>query len=152
MIEVQMLDDIRSYQTDFLGPFTKRQCICIAVAAPLFGIFLYLTMGVAKISFDTALVISLVLPGMIAACGWIKMSNLPFEQYIAKVLYRTVLTPRVRLYKTKLPVKEQFKNAKKQSEKEYTSKLTKKELKEYEKQKKAETQKNINYGSEKYYK
>ena len=151
MIQVQMLDDIRSYQTKFLGSFTKRQCICLAVAAPLFFIFLYVTMGIAKLSFDTAIVVSLVLPSVIAACGWIKISNLPFEQYVIKVLYRTVFTTKVRLYKTKLPVKEQFKYAKKQAEKEYTSKLSKKELKAYEKKKKAEEQKNINYGQEKYY-
>lgn len=151
MIEVTMLDDIRSFQTKFLGPLTKRQCISVGLAFPVFGVMMYVTFGLFKLSLDTALTISLIPAGAIAACGWLTISNMPMEQFLIKYIYRTMLTPKVRKYKTRLPIKEQIKSAKRKAENEYMSTLSKKELKAYEKKKKAEEQKTIDYGDNKYY-
>lgn len=152
MIEVDMLDDIRSFKTKFLGPFTKRQCICVALAAPVLALSLYLTLGIAEMSIDTAITVSCVPAGVIASAGWLTISNMPLEQYLVKLVYRTFLTPKVRKYKTKLPIRESIKAIKKTQEQEKISKMSKKEQKAYEKRKKNEANKTITYGKEKVYK
>ena len=97
MIEVEMSDDIRKYDTNFIGSFSKRQCISLGL-----GCLLAIPIALAlPLSMDNKVFIGFAIALPIILCGWIKMDGMPFEVFIIRYIYRMILTPRKRKYKSK---------------------------------------------------
>lgn len=99
-IEIKINKDVGSYEAKFIGPFTKRQDICIALAAPVCW----------WIYFDLAPIISkdiagflVFIPAVLAALfGWVKPYGMPMERFLRSVFISMFLAPAHRKYKTSL--------------------------------------------------
>ena len=89
MVEVTVNKDIRKTETKFLGPFTLRQFISVAIAS-LYAIPLFICL---KIDITARIMIPCILAIPVAMCGWIKPFGMHFEFFLAKFLYLTLLTP-----------------------------------------------------------
>lgn len=100
MISIQIPKDIRAYEPKFLGPFTVREGVCLALAA---GIMLG---GVAleKLVFqmDTVSYIPPAIPAIIPIFfGWgEKFLHMKPEVYLRTVLVQSTMVPRYRPYRT----------------------------------------------------
>ena len=90
MVEVDVNKDIRKNETKFVGNLTLRQTIAVAIAA---SYSLPIFFGLSFIDLGARLVITFCLAIPTAMCGWIKPFGMPFEFFIARFLYLTVLTP-----------------------------------------------------------
>lgn len=98
MIEIHINKDVGSYEAKLIGPFTARQTVCIAVAAP----FCYLIYKIATpiIGIDAAGFL-ICIPAVIAwSFGWLKPYGMHTEKFVASVFVNTVLAPANRKYKT----------------------------------------------------
>lgn len=124
-----MSDDIRKFETKFLGPFTKRQLICIIIgifcAIP---VFLFINMEYPLKCF---VMLFVAMPAII--CGFTKMDGVNPEVWILRMFYLW-LHPR-RKYKSVNQYAPYYKKIKKCREKEKISKMTPKEQKAYIKRK-----------------
>jgi hypothetical protein len=96
-MQIDLHEDVHSYENKFLGNFTKRQVLCIILAlcviAPTF-IVLFLLVG----SIDLASIVSLLLGVPIIACGIFKINGVPLEKMIWYKLV-TRKCPKQRVYK-----------------------------------------------------
>ena len=97
MIEVEMSKDIRSFEPKFLGPFTFRQCIALAISC-VYGVPFMIFCTPLELS-DRGLVASLLMVPVIA-CGWLKMDGMHFEIFAIRYAYWAFLTPKNRKNKT----------------------------------------------------
>lgn len=95
MIEVTMNSDIREIEPKIIGPFTKRQLICVAIAIayglPIFFLLHMLPM-IARI------MISVVLMTPCITCGWCNAYGMPLEKFAMHVVRSAVLNPTKRAY------------------------------------------------------
>ena len=97
MLKVYPPKDIRSYETKFLGPFTKRECICltaIIIEALIFGPIL--AMFNIDIIYKCFIFLVLIIPAILF--GWYKPQGIPFETYLTRIVYLQFLTPKRRRY------------------------------------------------------
>ncbi len=132
MIEVQMTDDVRKIDPKVVGRYTKRQIICLLIAATYavpIAINLPLEL-VPKLAIGTTLAAPVVL------CGWIKVNKEPFEIVAVRYIYKKFLTPQKRKVKILNPYKDALKKVRKDTEKEMVKKMSPQKRKEYEKAKK----------------
>lgn len=136
MIRVQMLADIRAYEPKVVGSLTQRQVVSTFIALP---VFLFWARILPLDLFDK-IFIAVILAAPIALCGWITVDHLHLEQYAIRMLYRKILTPGIRKYKTQNTLHEELrkiqKEEEKQREKEYLKTLSPREVKRYNKAKK----------------
>lgn len=107
MIEVQMSKDIKEYEPKIIAFFTRRQVICIIIAAcyaiPLYFLLDYLEL---EISVSIPIVGVSLLPAIV--CGWVKMYGMPFETFFFKCILPSLFYPTKRRYEDK-NVFEEFK-------------------------------------------
>jgi len=99
MIEIRINKDIGSYQAKFIGPFTLRQTVCVALAAPV-CIFLYSRVGKFLPSTDIAGFLSAIPAAIAWLFGWCKPYGLPMEKFLKSIYVSMVLAPSHRKYKT----------------------------------------------------
>ncbi len=97
MIEVNIHKDIAGFEAPCIGPFTFRQTICIAVAAPIcWAIYHYLA---PVISPDLAGML-VAIPAFFAwALGWWRPFGMRPEKYLKAYFIGMILAPRLRTYK-----------------------------------------------------
>ena len=95
-INVMMPDDIRTHETKILGPFTKRDLICLTIGL---AYTVPITLLVPA-SLENKFLIFLLccMPAFLSAK--VKIKGLAFEIFVAKYLYLNFLTPKKRKYKT----------------------------------------------------
>ena len=146
MIEVQMTDDIRKYETKTLGPFTTRQVICFIIAAVI-------TIPIAALTdfeWDNKMLLVLVLSVPIVACGYVKMDGAYFEILALRLIYFFFLTPKKRKYVRKNTYKKLQEAVEKSEKKAKLGKLTESQRKAYQKHEEAKKKKvNIKYSNKK---
>ena len=145
MIDVEMSDDIRKYETKSIGMFTPRQFACIVlglvVALPI-GLFLPINDVWNKI----IVIILLALP--IWLCGY-KINGTNFEVLVIRFIYLYYLTPAKRKSVQKNWFHEDMNAYNKNLEKIKLLKLDKSQRSEYEK---AHKKGNVKYSIRKEYK
>lgn len=97
-IEIRINKDVGSYQAKFMGPFTMRQTVCVAIAAPVcWGIYF----GLSPIFTTDIAGFLMVIPAAIAALfGWIKPFGMPMERFLKSVFITMFLAPASRKYVT----------------------------------------------------
>ena len=129
MIQVQMSDDIRKFETKFLGPFTKRQLICIIIGIVcIIPVFLFVKLEYPPKAF---IMLFVAMPAFI--CGFTKMDGVNPEVWLMRMFYLWI-HPR-RKYKSVNQYAPYYKKIKKYREKEKISKMSPKEKKAYIKRK-----------------
>ena len=134
MLQVEMTEDIRKYDTKFLGPFTKRQTICVFLS--LISLPIGFLIPFSEPAYRIVAICLLAAP--IAMCGWVKMDGTYLEVLFIRYLYLTVLTPPKRKQISDNTIKELIDYRQKQLEKKKLATLTKKQRKLYEKKKAAQ--------------
>lgn len=98
MIEREIVKDIKSYEPKFIGPFSLRQTVCVALgAASSFPVFFLLNR--VFITEFSLLVASVVIAPFLV-CGWYKPYDIPFEKFVYRYIKITLMTPSKRKYKT----------------------------------------------------
>lgn len=130
MIEVQMTNDIRRFETKTFGMFTTRQVVCI-----LIGLFIGFPIGFAIPFSETSnkILVSMMLAIPFWLCGFIKIDHSPLEFIALRWLYMKVLTPPKRKC---IRESDWRKEEIKIKEKRRLAKMTPKERKNYQKTKK----------------
>ncbi len=123
-IEREVLQDITKYKARIIGPFTKRQAICVGIA----GGWSLLVHSIMKSTFYPTFILGVAMAVAIPAliCGFIEPYDMPMEKF-ALELIRSFLSPPVRKYKQKtnvelivdyLEAEEKKKNPRKVNKKE----------------------------------
>lgn len=98
MIEMYVEQDIGSYQTKFIGPFTLRQTICLLIGAPLcWTMYRYLS---PVLSRDLTGFLIAIPAFFFTAVGWYRPYGMKTEQYLKAVFVCRYLYPRMLKYKT----------------------------------------------------
>lgn len=128
MIYVEMTDDIRRYKTKFVGPFTKRQLVCVGLAL-LIGLPVFF--GIPGTT-DTKLIASCVVALPIGMCGFATMDGSPLEIIALRFIYSKILTPAKRKNISTTWFKETIDGIKKENERKMYANLTKKQRKKYD--------------------
>lgn len=97
-IEIRINKDVGSYQAKFMGPFTMRQTVCVAIAAPFcWGIYF----GLSPILTTDIAGFLVFIPATIAAMfGWLKPFGMPMERFLKSVFITMFLAPACRKYVT----------------------------------------------------
>lgn len=125
MIQVEMTDDIRRFQTKFMGPFTKRQLICLIIgglcAVPV------LTLLDIEIKKRAFVALFFAMPAII--CGFAKFDGVNPEVLALRCIYR-MLYPR-RVFKNENEYRPYLKQIKKERENNMISQMSKRERKSY---------------------
>lgn len=131
MIEVEMSDDIRKYNTKVWGPFTKRQLICIVIG------LVYSTpiALLIPVSLDNKMLIwgILIIPAL--ACGYVTLDGAAMEVMLLRIIYLYFLTPARRKCIQKNLFHEEMKQMEKIEEKQKLSRMTNSQRKTYLKKK-----------------
>ena len=97
MIQVEMSKDIRDYTPKVIGIFDKRQILFLG-ASCIYGI--PIMMFAKSIPFEIRLVVAVVLMLPVAACGWVKMYDMPLEQFIIHLITTKYMLSSKRPYVT----------------------------------------------------
>lgn len=90
MIEVEMNKDIRDCEQKLIGPFTKRQLVCVLVGIG-YGVPIFLLLG--KMDVSAKILITMLLMSPAFLCGWIKLYGLPLERFGIHIIKSKILTP-----------------------------------------------------------
>ena len=90
MIEIEMSKDVRDYQPRILGPLTRRQLICILIAAA-YCVPLFFLLPISDIMTKCVVVFVCAIPAI--SCGWVELYKMPFEVFIKQVILTTIATP-----------------------------------------------------------
>ena len=93
MIETKMPKDIRSYKTKFIGPFTMRQILCIAIMAAVDIILYILVIQPLKLPMEFIVYGLIFVDVPIGAFGWIEPQGIPLEKYLIDVILRSFIAP-----------------------------------------------------------
>ena len=145
MIEVQMTDDIRKYETKTIGPFTTRQLVCIIIAA-------IITIPIAALTdfeWDNKMLLIVILSVPIVACGYVKMDGAYFEVLALRFIYFFFLTPKKRKYVRK-NVYKKYQEAIEKSEKEAKlQKLSESQRRAYRKHEEEKKKASVKYSNKK---
>lgn len=96
MIEVPIPQDIREYETTFVGPLTLRHCVCIAAIGGITyaGYFLEKAAGIDPMSAPLFMIPALPF-GLI---GWFKPYGMHFEKFIGKAYDENFRCPSKRIF------------------------------------------------------
>lgn len=125
MIRVTMANDIRKYETKFIGPFTKRQSICM-IAGIIFGALIAL---ILPLKTSDKLLAAVICGAPIIFCGYIKKNGRYLEELFLFWMYRKILTPRIRTAKCKNYYREILDEMDKKEKMKQYRKMTPKERK-----------------------
>lgn len=97
-IEIKIPKEINKYEAKFIGPFTMRQSICLAIALPaciLLYNFLKPYIPVDVVGFVC------IFPAAIAYLfGWCKPYGMKFEKFVQSVFISSFVAPSKRKYCT----------------------------------------------------
>lgn len=97
MIEIEIPNDVRKYDSKLIGPFTARQAICAVVG----GIIVFA--GLQIFSFlptDMKMVLSMLLASPALLLGWYKPFGMKLEDFLKTAFISAMLSPKHRVYKT----------------------------------------------------
>lgn len=136
MVEVEMSDDIRKYETKTAGPFTTRQLVFLVIA------FIYaLPIAImVPIAIEYKILVAILLATPCILCGYVKMDGVNFEILVLRMIYLYFLTPAKRKQIVKNPFREELKKIKKQEEDKKIAAMTAKQRKKYIKEQKKKKQ------------
>ena len=148
MIDVEMADDIRKYETKTFGSFTTRQLACMAIGIA-YSVPIGLLLPIETINNKLFAIAILALPAIL--CGFVKMDGVYFEVIAIRMLYLYFLTPAKRKIVQVNPFHEAMNKQKTKEENVKLSKLPEAQRKEYYSRKKNKA-KFIRYSMKKEYK
>lgn len=95
-IELEVPQDITSYDTKLIGPFSLRQTICFIPAA---GACVAAFVWLPKILPQTICpLIGVLVAVPCILCGWVKIQGLPFEKFVLSAFTSNFLSPSKRKY------------------------------------------------------
>lgn len=132
MVTVAMPDDIRQFETKFIGNLTLRQLVCIAIGA----VFAIPTALLIPLDMMRKIIIGVLVEVPFFFAGWAKPQGMHFEIYVIRMIYYYVLTPRVRKVKMENPYYKSYKKILDAKEKAKLKKMSDKERNTYLRQKK----------------
>ena len=131
MISVPITMDVRKYEVKFLGPFNKKQTICLGIT----GLLGLIPFAVKPLHIYVKLGILTVLLILGFFAGTIKIAEMPFEVLIIRLLLLNVLGKPKRALKTTNEYSKLRTDIKKMQEKERINKMTPAQKKKYKKEK-----------------
>lgn len=131
MITVEMPEDIRKFEAKFMGNFTLRQTVCLAIGAAI--VIPVALLVPVDLMYKFVIGALLLIPFMFA--GWFKPQGMNFEVYAMRMIYYYVLTPRIRKAKMKNVYRTSYEKVLKAEEKKKLKGMTDAERKKYLKQK-----------------
>lgn len=127
MVRVRMSDDIRKYDTKFLGSLSKRQTFCMLIGL-LLGVGFSLLLPFAM---DVSILFGVIFASPVFLCGFLKINGCPFEVFALRYIYKQMLTPRKRKAKRITPLHADYLKAKKRAEQKKLAKMKPAERKKY---------------------
>lgn len=148
MIDVEMSDDIRKYETKTIGSFTTRQVVCMVIGFTV-GIPIGFLLPIE--SMENKLFVSALFAIPIILCGFVKMDGVYFEVIALRMIYLFFLTPAKRKAILSNSFHESMNKQKAKEERTRLSKLSESKRKEYYARKKNKA-KFIKYSLKKEYK
>ena len=100
MIEVEIPNDIRKYESKTIGPLTTRQLICCLIAGALDVAAYFIMTGPLGMSMGPNMVYAFAVVSIIPLSFCLKFYGMTAEKFLLHVVVRTMLSPKRRLYKT----------------------------------------------------
>ncbi len=142
MIEVEMTDDIRKYETKSIGPFTTRQAVCLIIGVVL-GAPLAILIPVDIVYKIVLFCVGAALPFI---CGFIKMDGAHAEVVLIRMAYKLFITPTKRKYKLENSFRKAMETMEKKEEQARYANMSVSQQKAYRKKKE---KKQIRYSNKK---
>lgn len=121
MIQVEMTEDIRKYETKAVGPFTSRQIACIIIGC-VYSIPIALLIPA---SWTNRMFIFMFLMAPAVMAGYCKLDGTHFESLVFRIAYLYILTPTKRKYKSKNTWRKQLNKIKAKEKKQEMAKAQK---------------------------
>ncbi|MCM1236473.1 MAG: PrgI family protein [Ruminococcus flavefaciens] len=101
MIIMPVPRDVREFKPKFIGPFSKREFIGVAVAAGLAVLTFAVTYPLQEgMTLNQRAVIVLVPAVVPLVCGFIDIQGMPIWVYVWNLIIQNFLAPRHRVYRT----------------------------------------------------
>ena len=132
-MQMKIPEDLSNIKSNFIGPFSLRQILCLGVAVPLvFIVIKYLTPYVG-IDICIFLCMLVAMPALaIGFCPREYLQNLYFEQFLGMIINYNVIRPIHRKYKIKNEYKyifDQYDKEQKEKQQKDIKNLTRTERK-----------------------
>ena len=129
MINIQIPKDVREYQPKFIGAFTFRQAVCLAIVAGINagGIFIQQNfLGMKEVNYIPQMILSII-PLFF---GWGEEAlRMKPESYLRTVFKNMFFIPKTRVYKSRNYYDIYFKPVEKEEEVKQEKMPKKKDLK-----------------------
>ncbi len=142
-IEVPITKEISEYEPKLIGPFNARQCLCLALCAPICYFVIrylspYLTQSVSMFFC--------FLPASVAYLfGWAKPYGMKTEKFLQSVFITRFIAPQHRKYKTVNTVETVLKDAEQEWQHTELMRIMENETKKERKQRLKENKKKKKY-------
>lgn len=91
MIEIRIPKDVRKYEPKLIGPFNKRQAICLGIFTPV----MLVLFNIVSPFFGNTIAAYTCFPvaGLAYLFGWVKPYGMGFEQFLASTFINNMLAP-----------------------------------------------------------
>ena len=142
-IEVPITKEISDYEPKLVGPFTLRQCLCLALCAVFcYFVLRYLSPYLTR----TISMFFCFVPASIAyLVGWSKPYGMKIEKFLGSVFVTRFLAPQNRKYKTVNTVETVLRDAEKEWQQAELLKIMERETKREKKARLKESKKKKKY-------
>lgn len=97
MIEIKIPKEIQAYETKFIGMFTFRQSVCLALTVP---VCIWIFNNFKDQSMDLAGGLCMIPAAFAWLFGWLKIYGMRFEEFIMTAAVSSVIAPMRRKYMT----------------------------------------------------
>lgn len=97
MIEIKIPKNINEYDPKFIGMFTFRQSIALAITLP---ICIWIFNEFKDVSMDLAGGLCMIPAAFAWLFGWFKIYNMRFEQFLMTAAINCIIAPTKRKYMT----------------------------------------------------
>ena len=128
MIEIEIPEDILRFKTTLVGPLTARQAVCVVICALLnFGIHAFADMCGYNMGMGMTIRLGVVISMPVMAFGIIEPFGIPLEKYLTTMFLAYYLSPKDRLYETRITLSSDKKDSRKhrKHQKKYSAKTLK---------------------------
>lgn len=95
MVEANVPDDIRKYQTKVFGPFTQRQMVSTGIAI-LVLTPIAIILSCIGINIGISILVAAIPAFPVMLCGFVKINNTNAEVVLLRIIYTKILTPALR--------------------------------------------------------
>lgn len=95
-LDVEMNKDIRDTAPKIIGPFNRRQLVCILIGL-CYSVPVFFLLGLTGLSVSIRIVIGILFMAPAVACGWAHVYGMPLEQFALHIIRTRIFGTTIRI-------------------------------------------------------